>query len=162
LTALAFTFGADCGTIWFSALQQETAMDSVQPRIDPVSRYGAVNPTDGVQPAGRATVSNRNASQAPDTTATPASATTVTLSRRAQELAAQQTQQEARESTQQASDAAQTRQGADDAALAQQANASSASSANNAGRTNGAGGSNPRDAQVRRAYQASEGAASVA
>lgn len=134
-------------------------MDSVQPRIDPVSRYGAVNPTDGVQPAGRATVGNRNASQAPDTTATPASATTVTLSRRAQELAAQQTQEEARESTQQASDAAQARQDADDAALTQQANANSV---NNADRTNGAGGTNPRDAQVRRAYQASEGAASVA
>ena len=76
-------------------------MDSVQPRIDPVSRYGAVNPTDGVQPAGRATVGNRNASQAADTPATPASATTVTLSRRAQELAAQEIQEEARESTQQ-------------------------------------------------------------
>ena len=81
-------------------------MDSVQPRIDPVSRYGAVNPTDGVQPAGRATVGNRNASQAADTTATPASTTTVTLSRRAQELSAQQTREESRENVQQASDAA--------------------------------------------------------
>lgn len=135
-------------------------MDSVQPRIDPVSRYGAVNPTDGVQPAGRATVGNRNASQAADTTATPASTTTVTLSRRAQELSAQQTREESRENVQQASDAAQARQDADDSvagnAVASQGNASGA---NNADR---ASGTNPRDAQVRRAYQASEGAASVA
>lgn len=140
-------------------------MDSVQPRIDPVSRYGAVNPTDGVQPAGRATVGNRNASQAADTTATPASTTTVTLSRRAQELSAQQTREESRENVQQASDAAQARQDADDsvAANAVAANAvasqGNASGANNADR---ASGTNPRDAQVRRAYQASEGAASVA
>lgn len=145
-------------------------MDSVQPRIDPVSRYGAVNPTDGVQPAGRATVGNRNASQAADTTATPASTTTVTLSRRAQELSAQQTREESRENVQQASDAAQARQDADDAVAANAvaANAVAASAVASQGNASGANnadrasGTSPRDAQVRRAYQASEGAASVA
>ncbi|PIF25624.1 hypothetical protein CLU88_0444 [Acidovorax sp. 56] len=140
-------------------------MDSVQPRIDPVSRYGAVNPTDGVQPAGRATVGNRNASQAADTTATPASTTTVTLSRRAQELSAQQTREESRENVQQASDAAQARQDADDAVAANAVAANAVASQGNASGANNAdraSGSSPRDAQVRRAYQASEGAASVA
>lgn len=140
-------------------------MDSVQPRIDPVSRYGAVNPTDGVQPAGRATVGNRNASQAADTTATPASTTTVTLSRRAQELSAQQTREESRENVQQASDAAQARQDADDAVAANAVAANAVASQGNASGANNAdraSGTSPRDAQVRRAYQASEGAASVA
>lgn len=140
-------------------------MDSVQPRIDPVSRYGAVNPTDGVQPAGRATVGNRNASQAADTTATPASTTTVTLSRRAQELSAQQTREESRENVQKASDAAQARQDADDAVAANAVAANAVASQGNASGANNAdraSGTSPRDAQVRRAYQASEGAASVA